>query len=120
MKVLFIIFLLSLSACSMKSSATLDQKNACSIIKTKKSWVRALNKASNKWQVSPGLQLAFVMTESNFRPRAKTSRKYILGIIPTGRLSSAFGMHKLLIQLGNGTKTNQEIGYQVAQILQTP
>ena len=37
------------------------------------------------------MQLSFILTESNFRPRAKTQKKYFLGIFPTGRLSSAFG-----------------------------
>ncbi len=96
MRLSFFFILLILSSCSMRSSIPLDQKNACNIIKTKKSWVRALDRTSNKWNVSSGMQLAFILTESNFRPRAKTSRKYAFGIFPTGRLSSAFGYAQVI------------------------
>ena len=45
-----------------------NQGDACSIIKQKKSWRSALKKTERKWGVSPGMQLAFIKTESNFRP----------------------------------------------------
>ena len=43
-----------------------NQGDACSIIKQKKSWKSALKRLRNR--VSPGMQLAFIKTESNFRP----------------------------------------------------
>ena len=46
--------------------------------------------------VSPGMQLAFIKTESNFRPTARTQRKYFLGLIPSGRVSSAYGYSQAL------------------------
>ena len=46
--------------------------------------------------VSPGMQLAFIKTESNFRPTARTQRKYFLGLIPSGRISSAYGYSQAL------------------------
>ena len=49
-----------------------------------------------KWNVSKGTQLSFILTESNFRPSAKTQRKYIFGFIPSGRLSSAFGYAQVI------------------------
>jgi hypothetical protein len=69
----------------------MSQQDACSIIEAKRSWKSALIKTDTKWSISPGMQLSFILTESNFRPRAKTPRKYFLGVFPTGRLSSAFG-----------------------------
>ena len=36
------------------------------------------------------MQLAFRKTESNFRPTARTQRKYFLGVIPSGRISTNF------------------------------
>ena len=45
-----------------------NQGDACSIIKQKKSWRSALKKTERKWGISPGMQLAFIKTESNFRP----------------------------------------------------
>ena len=73
-----------------------NQWDACSIIKQKKSWRSALKKTERKWGVSPGMQLAFIKTESNFRPTARTQRKYFLGVIPSGRISSAYGYSQAL------------------------
>ena len=61
-----------------------NQGDACSIIKQKKSWRSALKKTERKWGVSPGMQLAFIKTESNFRPTARTERKYFLGVFAFG------------------------------------
>ena len=44
----------------------------------------------------PGMQLAFIKTESNFRPTARTQRKYVFGLIPSGRISSAYGYSQAL------------------------
>ena len=73
-----------------------NQEDACSIIKQKKSWRTALKKTERKWGISPGMQLAFIKTESNFRPTARTQRKYFLGLIPSGRISSAYGYSQAL------------------------
>ena len=73
-----------------------NQEEACSIINQKKSWRSALKKTERKWGISPGMQLAFIKTESNFRPTARTQRKYIFGLIPSGRISSAYGYSQAL------------------------
>ena len=73
-----------------------NQENACSIIKQKKSWRTALKKTERRWGISPGMQLAFIKTESNFKPTARTQRKYFLGLIPSGRISSAYGYSQAL------------------------
>ena len=73
-----------------------NQKDACSILKQKKSWRSALKKTEKKWGVSAGMQLAFIKTESNFRSTARTERKYFLGLIPSGRISSAYGYSQAL------------------------
>ena len=78
-------------SCSIIPTKKMSQHDACSIIEAKRSWKNALIRVSTKWNISPGMQLSFILTESNFRPRAKTPKKYFLGILPTGRLSSAFG-----------------------------
>ena len=73
-----------------------NQEDACSIIKQKKSWRTALKKTERRWGISPGMQLAFIKTESNFKPTARTQRKYFLGLIPSGRISSAYGYSQAL------------------------
>ena len=42
------------------------------------------------------MQLAIIKTESNFRPTARTQRTYFLGLVPTGRISSAYGYSQAL------------------------
>ena len=83
-------------SCSLGTSIPKSQNNACEILDHRKSWTRAVKASSNKWGVSEALQLAFIRTESNFRPRARTPRKYLLGIIPNGRISSAYGYAQAL------------------------
>jgi hypothetical protein len=73
-----------------------NQENACSIIKQKKNWRSALKRTERNWGISPGMQLAFIKTESNFRSTARTQRKYFLGLIPSGRISSAYGYSQAL------------------------
>ena len=73
-----------------------NQEDACSILKEKKSWKTALKRTERKWNISPGMQLSFIKTESNFRPTARTQRKYFLGLIPSGRISSAYGYSQAL------------------------
>ena len=73
-----------------------NQDNACLILKQNRNWVKALKKTEKRWGVTAGMQLAFIKTESNFRPTARTPRKYFLGIIPNGRISSAYGYSQAL------------------------
>ena len=72
------------------------QDNACLILKQNRNWVKSLKKTERKWGVTAGMQLAFIKTESNFRATARTPRKYFLGIIPNGRISSAYGYSQAL------------------------
>ena len=91
MKFLLIFFLFFTLSCSIIPKKNFSQDHACSILGSKNSWKRAVRNSEQKWGVSPGLQLSFILTESNFRARAKTQKTYFLGFFPTGRLSSAFG-----------------------------
>ena len=95
-KSFFIFFLVNYIFISSCVGIPKNQEDACSIVKQKKSWRSALKKTERKWGVSPGLQLAFIRTESNFRPTARTQRKYFLGLVPTGRISSAYGYSQAL------------------------
>ena len=96
MKIILTCLAIIMGSCSLISSKKMSQEDACSIIEAKRSWKSALLKSEAKWNISPGMQLSFILTESNFRPRAKTPRKYFLGVFPTGRLSSAFGYAQVI------------------------
>ena len=95
-KTFFIFFLFNCMFISSCVGVPKNQEDACSILKQKKSWRSALKKTERKWGISPGMQLAFIKTESNFRPTARTQRKYFLGLVPSGRISSAYGYSQAL------------------------
>ena len=98
-KTLILLAFVLIQSCGVFNRIPSNQNNACDLLDHKNSWKRAVKKTSKKWGVSPSLQLAFIKTESNFRARAKTPRKFFLGIIPNGRISSAYGYSQAL----NGT-----------------
>ena len=95
-KVLMMLSVLTISSCGLVNRVPSEQNDACSLLQYKASWKRALNKVHKKYGVLPSTQLAFIKTESNFRPRAKPPRKFFLGIIPAGRISSAYGYSQAL------------------------
>ena len=95
-KTFFIFFLFNCMFISNCVGIPKNQDDACSILNQKKSWRSALKRAERKWGVSAGMQLAFIKTESNFRSTARTQRKYFLGLIPSGRISSAYGYSQAL------------------------
>ena len=95
-KILVVLAILLISSCGIFSRVPNSQSNACDLLEHKSSWRRSVNASAKKWGVAPSLQLAFIKTESNFRARAKTPRKYFLGLLPTGRISSAYGYAQAL------------------------
>ncbi len=68
-----------------------DITNACSMIMERPDWVRPLAQTEARWGVPASVQLATIYRESSFRGDARTPKKYRLGIIPAGRISSAYG-----------------------------
>ena len=82
-KIIVILSFLLIQSCGIFNRIPASQDNACELLSHKLSWKRAVNSTAKKWGVSPSLQLAFIKTESNFRARAKTPRKFFLGIINT-------------------------------------
>ena len=68
-----------------------NPENICAIFREKSGWHKAAVKTQNKWGVPPQVALAVVYQESSFRHDALPPRRYILGFIPWGRVSSAYG-----------------------------
>ena len=54
-------------------------------------WEDALADVRDRYNVDPAAVLAIMKRESSFRAQARPSRTYFLGVIPTGRRSSAYG-----------------------------
>ncbi|RMH60473.1 MAG: hypothetical protein D6678_05770 [Zetaproteobacteria bacterium] len=65
--------------------------NSCSIFEEKDDWYQYAWAAYKKWGVPVHVQLAIIWQESRFRADAKAPRDTLLGFIPWGRKSSAYG-----------------------------
>ncbi len=73
-----------------------DPSNACHIFDEYPKWYRAAKKSSDRWGVPISTLMAFVYKESTFDGKALPPRKKILGLIPAGRSSTAFGYSQAL------------------------
>lgn len=85
-----------LSACSTLPLATKDMDNICDVFEHDSAWKEASQDSYQKWGTPPWTQLAIVHQESRFKPDARPSKDYILGIIPWGHVSSARGYSQAL------------------------
>ena len=84
-----------LAACGGKSPPR-NLDNACSIVEQRPQYLRAMRKTERKWGVPVPVQMAVIHQESKFDGDARTPHRYALGVIPMGRLSSAYGYSQAL------------------------
>ncbi|MEM9781569.1 MAG: transglycosylase SLT domain-containing protein [Pseudomonadota bacterium] len=67
------------------------QGDICTIFEERPAWREAMVASSARWGAPVAVQMAIIWRESSFRAEARTPRTYALGVIPTGRVSSAYG-----------------------------
>ena len=91
-----IIVLMVASCGGGQSSAPRDLDNACTILKERPEYRKAFRSVERKWGVPVHVQMATIHQESKFVADARTPFKYVLGVIPMGRQSSAFGYSQAL------------------------
>ena len=91
-----ILLLLEASCGVARYSPPRNLDNACSILAQRPAFDRAFQAVKRKWGVPVHVQMAIIHQESRFKADARTPMKYILGVIPTGRQSSAFGYSQAL------------------------
>lgn len=92
-----LLVLLIVSACSGgKYSQPRNLDNACSMKRQHPGMFKHLDKASKKWNVPGPVFLAMIHQESKFIHNARPPHRYFLGIIPSGRQSSALGYSQAL------------------------
>lgn len=91
-----IVVLLVASCGGGQSSAPRNLDNACSILKERPQYLRAFRKVERKWGVPMHVMMATIHQESKFVSDARTPFKYVLGVIPMGRQSSAYGYSQAL------------------------
>lgn len=86
-----LVLVLILGACGGSKSPPSNLDNACSIVNQRPNYLRAMKKSERKWGVPVAVQMAVIHQESKFDGNARTPHQYVLGIIPMGRQSSAYG-----------------------------
>ena len=77
-------------------SAPRDLDNACSIVAERPQYFKAMKATQRKWGVPVHVQMATIHQESKFVGNARTPHQYVLGIIPMGWQSSAYGYSQAL------------------------
>ncbi|WP_299044672.1 lytic transglycosylase [uncultured Tateyamaria sp.] len=70
--------------------------NACSIVSERPEYLRAFRAVERKYGVPVHVQMATIYQESKFISDARPPYRYAAGVIPTGRISSAYGYSQAL------------------------
>lgn len=83
--------LLLLVSCGGRFSAPENLDDACAIVAERPQYLRAMQRAEQRWGVPVAVQMATIYQESKFIGNAKTPHRFALGIIPMGRQTSAYG-----------------------------
>lgn len=96
MKKSLIIILAVLLLSSCVTPPPKDTDNVCRIFKQYPKWYWATQEAQRNWGVPISVQMAILQQESHFKAKAKPPRRWLLGIIPWFRPSSASGYTQAL------------------------
>ncbi|MBD3763375.1 MAG: lytic transglycosylase [Rhodobacterales bacterium] len=91
-----VLFLLLASCGGGKFSAPRELDDACGLARERPSYFRAMQATESRWGVPVPVQMAMIHQESRFVGNARTPHQYVLGIIPVGRQSSAYGYAQAL------------------------
>jgi hypothetical protein len=70
--------------------------NACAILNERPEYARAFESSARRWGIPAHVQMATIYQESKFISDARTPHRWALGVIPTGRISSAYGYSQAL------------------------
>lgn len=92
-----LVLLMVLASCGGGNySAPRNLDNACSILSQRPKYARAFRATERRWGVPMHVQMATIYQESKFIGNARTPYRYVLGVIPMGRQSSAYGYSQAL------------------------
>ena len=92
-----LVLLLLVSSCGSRDfEAPRNLDNACSILEQRPHFRRAFRNVERRWGVPTAAMMAMIYQESRFIGNARTPHQYVLGVIPVGRQSSAFGYSQAL------------------------
>ena len=88
--------LMTLMVAGCASYKPSNPTNLCSIFQGSNSWYKDAKASNKRWGTPIPVMMAIMQQESNFKDDARPGYKYFLGIIPTGRISSAYGYSQAL------------------------
>jgi len=93
-----ILLLVLVASCGGRSSgpAPGNLDDACVILKERPQYGRAFRAAERRWGIPVHVQMATIYQESKFDAEARTPFRWTLGVIPMGRMSSAYGYSQAL------------------------
>lgn len=77
-------------------SAPRNLDDACSILDQRPTYLKAMRKSARRWGIPVHVQMAVIYQESKFIGNARTPFQYVLGVLPMGRQSSAYGYSQAL------------------------
>ncbi|MFN3282393.1 MAG: lytic transglycosylase [Tabrizicola sp.] len=77
-------------------SAPRQLDDACAIIRERPHYLRAMAATERRWGVPIHVQMATIHQESKFVGNARTPHTFVLGVIPMGRQSTAYGYSQAL------------------------
>lgn len=86
--------MMGLSGCATKPPK--QQDNLCQIFEQNSKWYKNAVTMQKKWGTPIPLAMAIIKQESGFVHNAKPRRRYLLGIMPWRRPSSAYGYAQAL------------------------
>ena len=87
---------LALSSCASVSGPPPNIEDACAIFRDRPDWADAVADSAQRWGAPADVQLAIIWQESKFEDDARPPKRYVLGILPWGRISSAHGYSQAL------------------------
>ena len=110
-----IVLLLVVASCGGDSDfrAPRNLDDACSIVRERPKYLKAMKTTEREWQIPVPVQMAIIYQELKFIGNNRTPMKYVLGVIPMGRQSSAYGYAQALD--GTWAEYQQERGGRMAK-----
>lgn len=96
LRALLVILLVASCGGERSGSAPRDLDNACSILRERPHYSRAFRATERRWGVPTHVMMATIYQESKFISNARTPFRYVLGVLPMGRQSSAYGYSQAL------------------------
>ncbi|MDA3889700.1 MAG: transglycosylase SLT domain-containing protein [Allgaiera sp.] len=88
--------LLALASCGRRYAPPTNVNDACVIVSERPHYLSAMRQSRARWGIPVAVQMAMIHQESSFIGDARTPFRWLLGVIPMGRQSSAYGYAQVL------------------------